>query len=139
MGVKTKLGFIDINEEEIINFKKGIPGFEHLRKFSLVSRPDTEPIKWLVSLEDPDVALPVVDPWIIVEDYSLTLEEEALADLDHPQRDRVLVLAVMDLHSENITINLLSPLVINLDKAIGVQLILDNTPYTTRHPVKVGT
>jgi len=136
LSVKTKLGFIDVDKEEIINFKNGIPGFEHLKKFSLISRPDTEPVKWLVSLEDEDVALPVVDPWIIVENYSLTLSEEALAELDYPKENRVLVLAVVDLHSENVTVNLLAPVIINLDKAIGAQLILDDARYTTRYPIK---
>ncbi len=139
LSIKTRLGLIDVDKEEIINFKDGVPGFEHLKKFSLISRPDTEPVKWLVSLEDADVALPVIDPWLIVENFSFDLNEEALEKLENPKKNRVLVLAVVDLHSENVTVNLLAPVVINLDKAIGVQLILDDTRYTTRYPIKTGT
>ena len=62
MIFKTKLGEMDLSEKEIITFEEGIPGFDHLRKFAIVSVARTEPIKWLVSLEDKDVALPIIDP-----------------------------------------------------------------------------
>lgn len=132
---KTKLGILDIEEEEIIEFENGLPGFENLRKFSLISRTDTEPIKWLISLEDGRIALPVIDPWLIVEDYSLNLDNETVKTLENPKADRTLVLAVIDLHSKNVSVNLAAPIIVNLDKAIGVQAIIDDTRYTVKHPL----
>ncbi|WP_456400882.1 flagellar assembly protein FliW [Mesoaciditoga sp.] len=138
MEYKTKLGVLDIDREEIILFKNGMPGFEHLRRFCLVSRADTEPIKWLVSLEDERIALPVVDPWIVISDYSFELNEEILRELENPKKDRVLVLVVMDLHSKDVTVNTLAPIVINLDKGVGEQVILEDERYQVRHPLKSG-
>ena len=132
---KTKLGIFDIEEEEIIEFENGLPGFENLRKFSLISRADTEPIKWLISLEDERIALPVIDPWLIVEDYSLNLDNETVKTLENPKADRTLVLAVIDLHSKNVSVNLAAPIIVNLDKAIGVQTIIDDARYTVKHPL----
>jgi len=135
---KTKLGLLDIDREEIILFKNGIPGFENLRRFCLVSRADTEPIKWLVSLEDENIALPVVDPWMVINDYSFELNEEFLKNLENPKKDRVLVLVVMDLHSQNVTVNMAAPIIINLDKGIGEQVILEDERYQVRHPLNAG-
>ncbi len=135
MNVKTKLGIFDITEKETITFENGIPGFEALKNFSLVSRADTEPIKWLVSIEDENVALPVVDPWLLVSDYSFNLEEEELEMLGGPQKENLLILSVIDLHTENVTVNLMAPIVINLEKAVGIQTVLNDTGYSTRYPV----
>ncbi len=135
---KTKLGILEIEEEEIIEFKNGLPGFEDLRKFSLISRADTEPIKWLISLEDEKTALPVIDPWLIVENYSLNLDDETVEKLGNPQAGRILILAVIDLHPENVSVNLAAPIIINLDKATGIQMIMDDTRYSVKHPLKSG-
>ncbi len=136
MTFETKIGTYDISEENIITFKNGLPGFEQLRKFSVISRQDTEPIKWLVSLEDKDVALPVVDPWIAFKDYSITLNDAVLDEISRPKRENVIVFCVIDLHSPEVTVNLLAPVVINLEKGAGIQIILEGTNYTTRHPVR---
>ncbi len=138
MKYKTKLGILDIEEEEIVEFGDGLPGFEDLRKFSLISRADTEPIKWLISLENEKIALPVIDPWLIVEDYSLNLDNETMITLENPKAERTLVLAVIDLHSENVSVNLAAPIVVNLDKAIGVQVIIDDARYSVKYPLKSG-
>lgn len=138
MKHKTKLGILEIEEEEIIEFKNGLPGFEDLRKFSLISRADTEPIKWLISLEDEKTALPVIDPWLIVENYSLNLDDETVEKLGNPQAGRILILAVIDLHPENVSVNLAAPIIINLDKATGIQMIMDDTRYSVKHPLKSG-
>ncbi|WP_036225967.1 flagellar assembly protein FliW [Mesoaciditoga lauensis] len=138
MEAKTKLGTFEIDEKEIILFKNGLPGFENLRRFCLISRADTEPIKWLVSLEDERVALPVVDPWIILGDYSFELNKETLGKLENPTKDRTLVMVVIDLHSENVSANMAAPIVINLDKGVGEQIILEDERYSIRHPLKGG-
>ncbi len=135
LKVKTKLGFFDIDEKEIISFPNGLPGFEKLRKFCLVSRADTEPVKWLVSIEDENIALPVVDPWLIMEDYSFDLDEESFEDLGRPDKDKTLVLVVMNLHSEDVSANMAAPIVVNLEKGIGEQVILENGKYSVKYPI----
>jgi flagellar assembly factor FliW len=138
MEVKTKLGVLDVDKEEIILFKNGLPGFEELRRFCLISRADTEPIKWLVSIEDEHVALPVVDPWIVKSDYSFELDEESQKKLEYPKKDRAMVVVVIDLHSEKVSVNMIAPIVINLDKGIGEQIILEDERYSVRYPLNEG-
>lgn len=135
MNVRTKLGILDIGDNETINFHFGIPGFENLKKFSMISRADTEPIKWLVSLEDENVALPIVDPWLILPDYAFDLDDEALEFLGKPLKENLLIMSVIDLHSENVSVNLMAPIVVNIEKALGIQFITNDTGYSAKHPV----
>jgi|UniRef100_A0A7V3VTH6 flagellar assembly factor FliW len=137
MIFETKIGSYDIKEESIFKFAEGIPGFENLKRFAVLSRADTEPIKWFVSLEDKNVALPIIDPWLIFKDYSFTLNEEMLKRIENPKRENVLIFCVIDLHRPNVTVNLMAPIVINIEKGIGSQIIVEGTKYTSRHSVKV--
>ncbi|HEU24293.1 MAG: flagellar assembly protein FliW [Mesoaciditoga sp.] len=135
MVYETKVGTFDISEENVINFKNGIPGFENLRKFAVISLAETEPIKWLVSLEDKNIALPVVDPWIAFSDYSINLNQSVLDELENPAKEHVLVFCVISL-KEPVTINLIAPIIINLEKGIGMQVILEGTNYSVKEPIK---
>lgn len=135
MIYETKIGTFDISEENVISFKNGIPGFENLRKFAIISLAEAEPIKWLTSLEDKNVALPIVDPWLIFSDYSVNLNQSVLDELENPKRENVLVFCVISLKTQ-VTVNLIAPIVVNLEKGIGLQVILEGTNYTTKHPVK---
>jgi len=58
----TRFGRFTVNDEDLIHFPKGIPGFETHKKWALAGEDDS-PIKWLQSLSDGDVALPVVVPY----------------------------------------------------------------------------
>ncbi|ODN31446.1 flagellar assembly protein FliW [Fervidobacterium thailandense] len=137
MIFSTKLGKFELQENEIVTFPNGIPGFEHLRKFSVISLNETNPICWLVSLEDDSVALPVIDPWLIIEDYEVNLSEEDVKVLDVQDPSDLVVWAVVTIPPgapEQATVNLKAPIVINLRNGTGVQVIMDR--YELKHPIK---
>ncbi|ABV33236.1 MULTISPECIES: flagellar assembly protein FliW [Pseudothermotoga] len=138
MIYKTKLGEIDIRDEDILYFNEGIPGFTHLRKFALIPI-QNQPIQWLTSIEDPFVALPVVDPWLVCIDYSLTLTDEDIQDLDIKDKNDVGILSILTIPKgcpEKTTINLLAPIVINLKNRKAKQIIQENSSYSVKHLVK---
>jgi len=132
----TRLGEIEINENEIITFEKGIPGFEHLRKFSVISLKDTLPILWLVSLEDENVSLPIIDPWIVDKNYEIEISNEDIKELEIEDKEKVAVWAILTIpsgHPEDTTVNLRAPIVINMEKGKGKQIILDTEKYKIKH------
>lgn len=65
MLYKTKLGEIPVEKEDIVNFESGLPGFEQWRRYALISLPETEPIQWLISLDNSAITFPVLDPWLV--------------------------------------------------------------------------
>ena len=139
MTFKTKLGEMDLSEKEIITFEEGIPGFDHLRKFAIVSVARTEPIKWLVSLEDRDVALPIIDPWIVRLDYHVDIPEKDVQDLGIEKNEDVSVWCVVVIPKDkpdDATINLLAPIVVNMKNGKAKQIIMETDEYTIKHRIK---
>jgi len=139
MIFKTKLGEMDLSEKEIITFEEGIPGFDHLRKFAIVSVARTEPIKWLVSLEDKDVALPIIDPWIVRLDYHVDIPEKDVQDLGIEKNEDVSVWCVVVIPKDkpdDATINLLAPIVVNMKNGKAKQIIMETDEYTIKHGIK---
>lgn len=137
MVFSTKLGELELQENEIITFPNGIPGFEHLKKFSVISLTETSPICWLVSLEDDSVALPIIDPWLVVEDYEVNLSEEDVEVLGVEDPSDLVVWVVVTIppgSPEQATVNLKAPVVVNLRNGTGLQVILDK--YELRYPIK---
>ncbi|AAD35175.1 flagellar assembly protein FliW [Thermotoga maritima MSB8] len=136
MVYKTKLGEIEISDESIFTFEKGIPGFEHLRKFALVFPQETFPIGWLLSLEDSEVGLPVVDPKLVRADYDPAVPSEDLEEIEAENQEALLFFCVLTIppgKPEKTTINLRAPIILNQKKKKGIQTILENEDYQLRH------
>lgn len=142
MICENKLGKINVCENNIITFRKGLIGLEYLKKFTLIDNPSSSPeepslFKWLLSLEEPSKTFVVVDPWVIKPDYSFEIGKDIRKELKINKEDKPLVLsiAVVDEEAENSTINLKAPIIINPIFRIGLQLILDNEHYPIRYKI----
>jgi len=139
MEYNSIIGKINANKEDIISFYSGLPGFENLKDFVLLSFPENEPIKWLVSLEDEGVVLPVIDPWVVRKDYFLDIDDEYIKLLEINNKEKLLIMSILRIPNDNpkdITVNLVAPLIINLENNRGMQILLDSQDYRIRHSVK---
>jgi flagellar assembly factor FliW len=134
----TKLGSVKIDTEKIIEFEYGIPGFENLRKFALLQPESSFPIMWLVSLEDKQVAFPVILPQLIRSDYEIILPEDISEYLQLKKPEDAVVISILTIpqNKEDITINLAAPIIISLNNNKGIQLLIENTEYKIRHYLK---
>lgn len=138
MSFQTRLfGFIDVPEEKVIRFRDGIPGLECMRRSILIKDEKTLPFYWLQSLEDGDTYLPVISPFIIDETYTASVEDSTLEELElgHEEDLLVVVVAVIPQEVMKMTANMAAPLVINIGKNIGKQIILENPEWQMRHPI----
>lgn len=141
MKINTKYhGEIEYEEKNVITFKKGIPGFEGLKKFILFPVEDNEVFSILHSIEDKNIGLIVISPFNVVEDYEFKLDEEKTKELQIESYENVMVLNTVTLSTEveNITINLKAPIVINIKMKLGEQIILDNPKYSIKYPLSKG-
>lgn len=133
----TRFGEFTVNDEDIIHFPKGIPGFEAHKKWALAGEDDS-PIKWLQSMADGDVALPVVIPQIIKTNYNARLPEGEIAVLEASEVEDMALLIVLSIPPAapwDMTANLRAPIVINHKKRIACQVIAENEEYGVRAPV----
>lgn len=139
MLIKTsRFGEVEVGPEEIIIFSHGLPAFEHLREFFLYPIPENPAFIWLQAKEDPDVAFLLVDPFLFFPGYVVELTPDVQEELGIKDLMEVLVMAPVTIPEGEIrkmTANLLGPIVINRASRRGRQLVLEGTPYTTRHPL----
>ena len=101
MKVDTRwFGTIDIDDEKIITFDLGVIGFEDCKKFTLiydVDKGDEASIMWLQSLDEPELALPMLKPELIKEDYDPIVEDEMLKALGSDIKEAAVWIIRIDL------------------------------------------
>ena len=138
MKLSTKYhGIREYQQEDIITFNKGIPGFEGLRKFILFTVEDNNIFSILHSIEDETIGIILVSPFNVDKNYEFNLDDEIVSSLKINNPSQVLVLNTVTLNSDikNITVNLKAPIVINNELKLGEQVILDNEKYQVKHPL----
>jgi len=99
MKVNTRIfGEIEIADEKIITFEKGIIGFPELKRFSLLydeEKGTNVGIRFLQSIDEPAFAMPVMDPFIVKEDYAPLVSDELLSDIGVVTDESLLVLTTV--------------------------------------------
>ena len=139
MLINTRhFGEIDLDEDKIITFDNGILGFEECKMYTLLYddvdgvRPD---ISWLQSIDEPSLAIPVVNPFLVKPDYNPNVEDELLKPLGEINEDNIVVLISITVPAdiENITANLKAPFIINSDLKKGIQIIIENSEYEVKY------
>lgn len=131
----SRFGKIDFEEEDILFLPKGILGFSQLSKYVIVEKSEYDPFKWLQSVEDPDVALVIVDPTLFFPNYKLEVNEKELEELNFQQMKELISYVIVTVPSDpsQMSADLLGPVVINSKKRIAKQVVMSSGLYTTKH------
>lgn len=141
MKIDTKfLGEVEINDEEILSFQYGLPGFPDMKKFVLLSLDADLPLVLLQSTEQQEIGFVVAYPFVFKADYAFEISEEDKEDLKIEMEEEVITYSIVTLKDsfQDSTLNLLAPIVINMNKKLGKQIVLqDSAKYPLRHPVGV--
>jgi flagellar assembly factor FliW len=116
----------DVSEQEIIYFPNGIIGFEDHTKFTIVEDPQFRPFSWLISLDHKDFALPMVNPFLLINEYRMQFPDELAQELKK-NGNHFEVFCIISLNGENggTTINLKGPILIDYLKKQGKQIVLN--------------
>jgi flagellar assembly factor FliW len=135
----SRFGSFEIEDSRTLNFSQSLLGFPDSSTYVVVEVEDT-PYIWLQSVEEPDVAFLATSPFLFFPSYDLELGAEEQATLEVDDVSQVEVLTLLTVHRagelpENITANLLGPIVINTESRQALQLVLDNPDYSTRVPL----
>lgn len=143
MLVNTKfLGEVEISESDILTFENGLPGFPDNKKFALLSLDADLPLALLQSTEEAAISFVVAFPFAFKPDYVFDLSEEDKEELQIEKEEDVLTYAIVTLKEtfNQSTLNLLAPLVININKKLGKQIVLqDSKVYPLRHTIGSAT
>ena len=133
----SRFGTVLYSEEEILFFPRGIPAFESNHEWILAGTDDSA-VKWLQSLDDGELALPVTSPDAVQPDYNARIPEDELKLIDTVNPSELALLIVVSIPDSapwNMTANLRAPILINLKTHKAVQVIALNEDYPIRHMV----
>lgn len=136
MTVKTgRFGQLTVGSEEIIRVPHGVLGFPECTEFCLVDPGDETLILWLQSLQNPEIAFPLLEPKIFRPEYSARLSAAELRELKLENINQSAVFSILTIPADvtQMTANLKAPLVINLKEQIARQVVLQENEYTIKH------
>lgn len=137
MKIETsRFGLLDIDDDKIITLPDAMPGFAETR-FTLINPEKHAPFCWLQSMENPDLAFVVVDARETFPDYavSLTADEYERLSLDEETETAVLLVVTLASDPAAITVNLQGPIVLNPDRMLAKQIVLEGSRFPSRHPL----
>ncbi|MDI3534659.1 MAG: flagellar assembly factor FliW [Thermosediminibacterales bacterium] len=139
MRFKTRrFGEIEVNEEEVFEFEKGLFGFEELKRYVLIDIHQNPAFKWLQPVDDSEVAFLLVDPFLVKKDYYVEIDDQLKTELEIEKEEDVLVYTIVTVPQtgfRNATTNLIGPLVINIKKRKGRQIIVERDDLTIKYPL----
>ncbi len=130
-------GSIEYDTSSVINFPRGLPGFESEKQFVPVEREGSHPVLFLQSLATPRlcfITLPVesIDPGYQVQ---ISDEDRTVVGTECEAVESLRCLAIVCTAGCQPTANLLGPLVINSETGQAVQAVRDDARYAVNHPL----
>ena len=119
----TRFGPVAVEADDAIHFPEGLLGLEGCRDWVLLADTENDAVAWMQSVDRGDVALAVVSPRRFVPDYQMRIARRELEPLELENVGAAHVLVIFGRTQHSVTLNLKAPLVINLDRRLGRQVI----------------
>ena len=137
--VSTRFGIVHCSEAETIHIPEGLVGFRSCTRYVLIPDQEVSGLSWLQSTTAPELAFALVAPPLAVSDYKIELRpgDRAALELDD-ERSALIYVILNRVDGGGLTVNLQGPLVFNMAKRIGRQLVLTSSRYSVRYPLGMG-
>ncbi len=140
MLVKTKFfGEVDLPEEKILTFDRGLIGLSDYKQYTIlydVEKEETN-ICWLQSVDEPTLALPIIKPLLVKEDYNPVVEDELLTHIGELTEENLVIFLTMTVPSDitQMSVNLKAPIIINADTRKAAQIMVENQDYEVKYKI----
>ncbi|MCG8472869.1 MAG: flagellar assembly protein FliW [Desulfobacterales bacterium] len=143
MIISTRqFGDVEIDEERIVSMPKGMPGFPGKQRYILLSHEEIDPFLTLQSVDDPDLAFALMDPFLFLKEYPVDVET-AVKEMSWQveKSEELFVYTIINASGdkpEEITANLAGPILIHTGINQGVQLVIPDESFSHKHPIFDG-
>ncbi|MEZ4753156.1 MAG: flagellar assembly protein FliW [Bdellovibrionota bacterium] len=129
----TRFGDLTVSAESLMEFPVGLIGFPAAQKFIMIEH--KPPFCWLQSAVDPALAFVVVDGFEFGENYNV-VAPYGDHTIDLQKEDEYAILVIVTVSANGMTTaNLKAPLFVNLKNRKGIQVIFDDSRFSTRYPL----
>ncbi|MEM1026253.1 MAG: flagellar assembly protein FliW [Myxococcota bacterium] len=138
-------GTVTIDDDQILTFPQGVPGFEDLHRWALFHLEDCNELDWLQAVDEPSVALLLADPDRLFANYDVNVEPDDLEPIELSEAARfgdsppVVMRVVLrrDSDTDGFVANLRAPILFNLENRRGMQLLLNHPHYSAHQRLQV--
>ena len=139
MRIETqRFGALRVKADQLFLFPQGLVGMESLRQWALLPDPDNPAVAWLQCATRGDRALPMISPRCYFDDYRVHVKRRELTSLHLKPGAELYVLTTLSGHVGKVTTNLRSPILLNLNRRLGCQVITeDQQPIQKPVPLAV--
>lgn len=137
MRINTqRFGTLTLNADQLFLFPQGLIGMETLRQWALLPDQDNPSVAWLQSASRGDRAVALISPRAFFSDYRVHVSRRELAVLHMRPGAELYVMTTISGHVGKLTTNLRSPLLLNLNRRLGCQVITnDEQPLQQKLPI----
>jgi flagellar assembly factor FliW len=134
--ITTRFGLIQASESEIIRIPDGLVGFRAFTQFVMHPDPVSSGLLWLQSVTAPDLAFGLIAPPLAIPDYRVELRPGDRTALELDEERSALTYVILNRgDGGGLAVNLQGPLVFNLARRLGRQLVLTSSRYAVRFPL----
>lgn len=140
MELNTRqFGSVTIDETKIITLPKGMPGFSDAKKFVILDHEDIQPFYSFQSVDDEKLAFIIMDPFLFKADYNVDVDSSVL-EMNWTLEEKedmflYVIINATDPDPKKMTANLMGPLLINIKRNEGVQLMVGDKGYSNKYMI----
>ncbi len=132
----VRFGELEVDEAKLVRFADGIPAFEDEHEFAIIPCESDSPYAFLQSAKTPDLAFLMAHPHVFFPEYEFQLDDGAARALGIETADDILLYVFITIPGgriEDMTANLMAPIVVSGRTFRARQVVLDQGGYTTKH------
>ena len=128
MIIKTRdFGEAEISENDIITFVKPIIGFEEYTKFVMLMDDEIgDGFSWLQSCEEPGLCFVMANSQLLSKQYNPSVPDDVINLLGGKFTEKWLMAVAKD-DNKDMSVNLKSPVLINMDNFTAAQIVSEDT------------
>jgi len=134
-----QFGIVSIDETKIIMLPKGIPGFPDSKRFIILVHDEIHPFYSFQSVDDSDLAFIIMDPFLFKADYVVdagpSMKEMNWSADEIDEMFIYVIINATDPDPRKLTANLMGPLLINIKRNEGVQMVVSDKDYSYKHMI----
>jgi flagellar assembly factor FliW len=122
----SRFGDLDVPADRVLHFPQGLIGFPRARRFVILDHRPGSPFKWMLCLDEPDMAFAVAEPAPLVPGYRAPLELAARVLGTDPADVALFVIVTIPSDPTAMTVNLMAPVVVDVRTRRSRQLVLED-------------
>ena len=136
----SRFGKLCVADDQVWVFAHGLIGLAACRRWVLLGEDESSVVAWLQSLDNGELALPLVSPRRHVPDYRIRIRRGTLDSIELGEEDILFVLTTVASIGTTLTTDLRAPLLFNATRRLATQVVVqDDWPLQYVLPVQASS